>query len=152
MTTTITAKGLEEIISRMQAYPAQLSASAKVAMDATLLVLWENVPPYPSQKGANPTYERTGTLGRSLGSSEGGGKAGGEPDIFEVKALGSAGGYEGRFGTNLEYAEYVIGDETQAAHMGYWWQMKDISARAQAKIDRIWGMLGEKMKSFLESK
>lgn len=151
MGTTVTTEGLQETLEKMAAYPDELNAAVNLTMEASLLTLWENVPAYPSPKGSNPTYERTGTLGRTLGSSEEGGK-GGEPDIYVIQALGGPGAYEGRFGTNLEYAPYVIGDEDQAAHMGYWWQMKDIGERAADKIERLWLSLGEKMKQFLESK
>src|SRR5689334_22027280 len=105
--------GLTELIARMQAYPEKLAQAMRTTMDASLLVLWESVPPYPPQPD-NSAYERTGTLGRTLGSGSGGGAGSTEPEIYEVKAVGSAGGYEGHFGTNLDYAPYVIGDDTQA--------------------------------------
>src|SRR3972149_3265026 len=105
----IEVRGLKELIARMKAYPQKLNAALGITMDAAMLTLWENVPPYPPEPEAS-TYDRTGTLGRG----EAGGKSGGQPDIYEVREMG--GGFEGHFGTNLEYAPYVIGDDTQAKH------------------------------------
>lgn len=142
----IEVRGLDEIIQRMEKYPAELHAGMETTMEASLLVLHENVPPYP-QRPQESSYRRTGTLGRTLGSSMSGGKLD-QPDIFEVFALGTS--VEGRFGTALEYAPYVIGDGTQAEHMGHWWTISAIAQRATAKITRLWQLLGEKMAAFLE--
>jgi len=64
----VIVEGLDEIIARMEAFPSQLDAAVQPSMQASLLTLHENVPAYPVVP--NPT--RTGLLGRSLGSSEGG--------------------------------------------------------------------------------
>jgi hypothetical protein len=136
--------GLDELLRRMQQFPAELDKSANITMEASLLTLGENVPAYPSPP-PNSGYDRTGTLGRTLGSS------GGKADIFESKKVG--GGFEGRFGTMLEYAPYVIGDDTQAyMHAGRWWTIKDVAAKAAAKIERLWETLGDKMAAFLDRK
>lgn len=146
MTTKIEIKGLKELQARMKAFPKQMDAAERATMEASLLTLWENVPPYP-KISFDSSYTRTGTLGRTLGSSMGGGKAG-QPSIYEVKKLGA--GVEGRFGSDLSYAPYVISDNDQAAHMGYWWQMKDIAAKSQAKINRLWVTLADKLARFLD--
>jgi hypothetical protein len=148
MTTIIEQHGLDQLIRRMQAYPEKLKSVIFVTMDATLLTLWESVPPYPP-KPSNSSYTRTGTLGRSLGSGEGGGQGSGTPSIFESKELGGF-GYQGRFGTNLNYAEYVIGDDTQASQNSHWWVMKTVASRAKEKIDRLWKNLASQMAEFLE--
>src|SRR3990167_2236690 len=108
MPTVIEVKGLNELIGQMDKYPQELRAVMYVGVEASLLVLNESVPPYPDRES---DYDRTGTLGRTLGSSEGGGTAG-QASIHEIRPLGS--GFEGRFGTNLGYAPYVIGDDEQA--------------------------------------
>lgn len=150
MSDPIEVRGLDELIQRMQAYPEQLHKGMQVTMDAALLTVWENVPPYPPPPDES-TYDRTGTLGRTLGSGEGGGKSGGQPDVYEVRQMGSA--YEGHFGTNLEYAPYVIGDGDLQAWMHYrWWQMKTVAEKATAKITSLFNTLGEKMAKFLEGK
>lgn len=149
MTTQIEVRGLKELQARMKQFPAQLEAAQQKTMEASLLTLWENVPPYP-RISFKSSYRRTGTLGRSLGSAAGGGKTGGTPSIYEVKKLG--GGVEGRFGTDLSYAQYVIGDTTQAAHMGYWWQMKDIAKKAETKIVSLWQTLADKLAKFLDGR
>lgn len=145
----ITIRGLDEVIQRMEQYPDELHKGMEAAMDATMLVLWENVPPYPPPPD-NSSYRRTGTLGRTLGSSMSGGKSGGEPDIYEVRPIGS--GFEGRFGTRLEYAPYVIGDDTQAWMHYQWWTISTVAIRATAKITKLWQLLGEKMARFLDGK
>lgn len=145
----IEIRGLEEITRRMRDYPQKLSAAIKTTLGAALLALWENVPPYPPPP-ENSTYVRTGTLGRTLGSSEGGGKSG-QPDIYEVKPLGG-GEWEAHFGTNLEYAPYVIGDDTQARHMQHWWKISVIKERAAEKINRLFGVMADKLAAWLDGK
>ena len=149
MTNTIEIKGLDELIRRMQAFPTQLKAAMDATMDAAMLVLWENVPPYPPPPDGS-TYTRTGTLGRTLGSGPGGGKASGTPEVYEVRELG--GGYVGRFGTNLEYAPYVIGDDDQARHMQHWWKIGSIAGKSEEKIRGLFATLAEKLAQFLEGK
>lgn len=147
--TLIETHGLDELITRMKKYPVEMAKGMATTMTATLIALWENVPAYPPPP-PDSTYDRTGTLGRSLGSDIGGGTGGGEPSIFVVRKLGE--GFEGRFGTALEYAPYVIGDDTQAAHNSHWWNLRHVANRASEKINRLWQTLGEKMAAFLEGK
>lgn len=149
MSAGIEVKGLTELIQRMSDYPRQLKEAMKVAVDATLLALWGAVPPYPAPPQGSK-YVRTGTLGRSLGSGDGGGASGGHPSIFTEKNLGNA-NFEARFGTNLEYAPYVIGDNTQAwMHQGRWWVMADIATAAAQKISEIFNALADRLVEFLE--
>lgn len=147
MKTTIEVRGLEELQRRFQAFPEKFAAAAKTTMEAALLTLWENVPAYPAQP-EDSRYDRTETLGRTLGSGMQGGKASGKPDIFTVKYGGDA---VGQFGTKLEYGPYVIGDENQAwMHQGRWWQMKDIAERSSEKIQRLFEIMADKLAAFLE--
>jgi hypothetical protein len=149
MPTSMETRGLQEIIQRMQKYPEKLKEGLTAALDAALLILWENVPPYPPPPEGS-TYRRTGTLGKTLGTSDGGGQSG-KPDIYTVKPLGSA-NFEAHFGTNLDYAPYVIGDKTQAwMHKGRWWIMRDVATAAKTKITNVFRMLGETMKKWLEN-
>lgn len=147
MSNVIEVRGLDELIARMKAFPTQLKDAMKVTMDAAMLALWENVPPYPPPP-SDSTYVRTGTLGRTLGSGEAGGKASGTPEVYEVRALGS--GYEGHFGTNLEYAPYVIGDDTQARHMAHWWKVSAIAEKANEKIQGLFKTMADKLAEWLE--
>lgn len=147
--TIVEVTGLHELQERMAAFPVELAKASAVTMAGALLTLHENVPPYPDPP-EDSTYIRTGTLGRSLGASIGGGSSG-EPDIFTIKKIGS--GFEGKFGSHLNYAQYVIGDDTQAAvHSGRWWNMRFIANRASLKIERLFAQLGEKLAAFLEGK
>jgi len=143
----IEIRGLKELQARMAKYPQKLEQELKRGMDASLLVLHEKVPPYPPPP-ADSTYRRTGTLGRSLGASLGGGKSG-KPAIYETKKISS--GYEGRFGTNVEYAPYVIGENTQArVHRGRWWTLKKVAQDASKKIMQVWNGIAENLAQFLE--
>lgn len=147
----IEVRGLDELITRMRAFPGKLAQVMAVAMSASLNTFWENVPPYPPPPETS-TYRRTGTLGRTLGSSEAGGTSGGQPEIYAIRRFGS-GHMEGRFGTRLEYAEYVIGEGTQARmHSGRWWTMKTIAEKAKEKINRIWQDVGNKLAAFLDGR
>jgi hypothetical protein len=145
----IEVKGLDELIHRMTAYPVELAKVVVVSMNAALIALWEKVPAYPPQDpGAR--YRRTGMLGRSLGSSQQGG-AQGSPSVFNVKSLGS-GNVEGVFGTNLEYAEYVIGENQAGMHSSNWWNIRTIAERAADKIEKIWQQCGDLLAQFLEGR
>lgn len=151
MTAGIETHGLTELIARMQAYPDVLKRKVGVAMNAVLLKLWENVPAYPPAPD-NSSYTRTGELGRSLGSGEGGGVGADHPAIYEVREMGAA-GYEAHFGTNLNYAGYVISDEEQAwMHQGRWWIMKTVLARATDGINNVFKMLSAALAKFLEGR
>lgn len=143
MSVSINIEGLKEIIERMQQFPEMLEEESKVVMHASLEVLHENVPPYPQVP--NPT--RTGTLGRTLGASMEGG-AMGTPNIFEVVPLGQ-GNVSGRFGTNLNYAPYVIGEEQAWMHYR-WWRIKEIASAAEEKIVSLWRGLIDDLAAFLE--
>jgi hypothetical protein len=139
----IEVRNLNETLSRYQAYPQKMRAALSALMEAILLKIWELVPSYPPPPEGS-SYRRTGTLGRSLGVSESGAKVG-TPDIYETREMGS-GLYQARFGSNLEYAPYVIGDPAteQALHMRHWWTLpktvawlaeKAVTGLAQAAID-----------------
>jgi hypothetical protein len=146
--TNIEVRGLDEIMQRMRAFPRKLESAVRTTMDAALLTLWEKVPPYPD-KPSPDSYDRTGTLGRTLGSGMSGGIMGSKPDIYDVKKLGQS--FEARFGTTKDYAPYVIGDDDQAwMHRGRWWTMKVIADRARDKVLRLFDLMGEKLAAFLE--
>jgi hypothetical protein len=85
---------------------------------------------YPP-KPTTSKYRRTGTLGKSLGMS------GGKPTVYSMRGTGSE--MQGRYGTNLSYAKYVIDDNRQAyMHKNWWWTMKVLKDRAEDKIARLW--------------
>ncbi len=141
--------GLDPLIKRMDQHQDKLNQGMQEAMTDSLLVMTESVPGYPSPP-ENSSYRRTGTLGRTLGSSVEGGKSG-QPQIFSVTAIG--GGWEGRFGTNLEYAPYVIGDGSQSkTHQKRWWVLSDVAEKAAPKIERVWQLLAAAIAKYLEGK
>ena len=137
-----------DLIQRMARYPKELDREMNKTTEAAVLHVWGSVLPYPTQ-AAGSSYARTGGLGRTLGTGQGGGKSG-NPDILTTKRLGQ-GRYEGRFGTLLYYAPHVIGTLTQARHIAKagWWTMKDVKDKAQAGIQRLFDKMAGRMVKFL---
>jgi hypothetical protein len=149
MSTEIKITGLTELTRRMADFPNEYNRAAEVNMKASLLVLHENVPAYPPQPYALTRYRRTGRLGGSLGVSQEGVIIG-SPDIFKAEKIG--GGWQGTFGSNVEYAGKVIGEFQQPPFVFYWWNVKTIARASQGKIESVWALLGEKLAKFLEMK
>ena len=145
MSTEIEIDGLDEIQRKIAQLPPELHKAMGNAMDKSLMTLWENVPPYPAQVVPPEVYRRTGDLGGSIGSSPAGGKSGAKPTVYGVTQSLAGRQYEGKFGTNLSYAKYVI-DPKRQAYMhrpGYkgragWWTMDTIKKNAEGKIKRLW--------------
>lgn len=139
----IDIEGLDALSKKFSTAPKTLQREEKKAMVASLDVLQEKTPGYPPQRENQKTpYRRTGTLARSLGISQSGGKSG-KPSIYTITANQS--GVEGRYGTNLSYAPYVIGPpdapkgERQAwMHKGWWWTIDFVARRAKDKIVALW--------------
>jgi len=151
---TIEVEGLKELISRFDELPENVQQAMLEAMNVSLTVLHENVPPYIPQVVPPSVYRRTGTLGGSFGVSQTGGKMG-EPDIKKVERKGSF--YQGEFGSNLGYAPYVVDPDRQAYmhRPGYkgrpgWWTVEDIAKRAKDKIETLWKDAVTDIKEFLE--
>ena len=139
--------GLEELEQRFSKAPEKLDKALTKTMEASLLTLTESVPPYPVRQS---DYVRTVTLGRTLGSSVAGGKGDGNPDIFEVRNQGGA-FISGEWGTRLNYAPHVIGENEQAwMHKGIWWTIKTVAERAASKIERIWNIFAEEVARYLD--
>lgn len=139
------------LFERMRQYPTQYNTVMEKTHQASLLVLHEGVPAYPP-KPASSTYIRTGTLGRSLGSSISGGGSG-VPEIFQTRSLGP-GEFESRFGTRLGYAEFVIGEigVQSSFFAAYWWRLEGIIS---AQFNRILGLFqtaADEMAKFLDGK
>lgn len=134
-----------DLFQRFERYPQRLDDELQAAMDKAMLHLQGSIPEYPAQNPATD-YVRTGTLGRSIGL--GGGKA----EVHQVKRLGQ-GNYEGRIGTRVYYAQYVIGEGTQAEHVrrsAPWWTMKTVAEAAQEGIVRIFEAMAEKLAGWLD--
>lgn len=142
--------GLEELSQRMKQWPNRFRAALEVTMNAALLTVWEKIPSYPP-KPQDSTYIRTGTLGKSLGGSFSGGKTGTTPDIYEIKS-GSTNMIEASFGTRLDYAQVVIGEQ-QRPYNRHWWTMhKTVLRRIQQPINRIFNAMADEMTKWLDGK
>ena len=140
----IHVEGLDELLDKLTEADKDIQDALKNTMEKSLLVLWENVPPYPAQVVPPNVYRRTGTLGRSLGSSAGGGKSA-KPTVYSIKQQKN--NVEGRFGTDLSYAKHVV-DPKRQAYMhkpGFkgrpgWWTMATIRERSVDKIKGLWNI------------
>lgn len=149
----ITIDGLEELQKRMAQWPNKFNAVIRKTLQASLLTIWQRVGEkgYPKQP-TESKYRRTGTLGRSLGTSEQGGLSG-KPDVYRVKKEG--GWQSATFGTRLGYAPYVIGDKTSEqaqVHAGRWWTIPEIAEEVTDKIKRLFEIAAETMVRFLDGK
>jgi hypothetical protein len=96
------------------------------AMGRSLLALQGGVKKYP--KKLNPRWVRTGTLGRSVTSSKAPGA------ISKVRRV--PGGVEGRWGSNVKYAPWVIDrDRQRDYHRDHgWWTLQDEAKRMVPKV------------------
>ena len=145
MTTTIEVTyDPPDLLERMARYPQELDEEMRTTAKKALFHLQGSVPEYPPPP-AGSRYQRTGTLGRSIG-------LGGPADVMMVKKVG--GGYESTLGTRLEYAPYVIGSSedqpSQARHMSHWWTTQTIAEKAEPGIERLYNNSAERMVAFLE--
>jgi len=149
MTKVIETRGLEELQQRFKMYPVRWAQTMSTTMAAVLLTLQEKTPGYPPPPSSS-NYRRTGTLGRTLGVSEGGGRIG-QPTIFKIRKYGG-GNFEGRYGTNLNYAPYVIGSRgTQSSFFGaYWWQLDSVIGIAYQKIKSLFNTAAQELAAFLD--
>ena len=137
---TIEIKGLDQLIRRFGQRSHVLKPIVK-ALDKSVKVVQARLAKYPrrptnirvpfvSQRQRvwffaalrsgeiQVPYRRTGTLGRSITTQ------------VDSKAL------EGRVGTKLSYAPYVLGDATQARWMGHWHTFREV---AKEKLPDIQG-------------
>lgn len=143
---SISVSGLNQIIGRMKSAPSKMRIYLSDAMRRSLEALREGVPPYPPER-MGQKYIRTERLGSSMGSGFGGG-AQGMPDIFEVAMSGNA--VDGHYGSRVGYAEYVIGEGTQAwMHAGRWWTVKTVLKNAMKIIESIWQAVSERIASYI---
>lgn len=147
----IEVRGLDEIHKRMQRFPKEYEQATNKTMEAALYAVQGEVPPYPPQP-TGTRYRRTGMLGRSLGVSFSGGRLG-RSEIWQIRKLG--GGYnEGRFGTSLNYAQYVIGDRGQQSGFmsQYWWRLEQVPGKAFNKVKELFEGMARALAQFLEGK
>ena len=147
----IEIKWLTKIRKRFEQYPEYYNNVIRKMLGGVGLLFEEFLPPYPP---ANPdsSYPRTGKLGQSLGSSESGGKGSGQATLFEITQSNRY--HELKFGTNLEYAKYVIGPPgTQAQqHEGRWWRLEDVPERAKDKLTALVNATGRELVRFLNGR
>ena len=149
MSVSFKVEGLEELQSRFKRWPEKFTARLGLVMRASLDVIWEHVPAYPSRPEKS-TYIRQGLLGKSLGTDEQGNKVG-TPDIYQV--VNRTGFHEASFGSKLDYAPYVIGEREQAwMHKGRWWTIKTVAEKALPKLTRIFNQMAEQMAGWLDGK
>lgn len=145
MQTQMEIKGLEELQAKLAMYPVYHAKMVSEAVGTALLVLHEGVPPYPP-KPTGSTYRRTHHLDRSLGT------IGDDHNIYSIRRVGT--GYQGRFGTNLKYAQYVIGPRgvQRPPFTAYWWRLESVAGKQYSKVLRVFQALADKITAFLSSR
>lgn len=137
----IQVEGVEEIRKRMSDYPKKFDEVIGKTLDTSLLTIHQEVPPYPVYQSS---YRRTGTLGRTLTP--------GQNNNINERKIGPQ-MFEATFGTRLNYAPYVIGEQTQAGHMKHWWTLDGtVLRKAAPKIERLFQIAVERMAKWLEGK
>ena len=130
--------GLDKIYLLFADMPNKLRKFMRTGMEQSLLVLHENVPPYPPAPETS-SYIRTGMLGKSLGSGIAGGKVS-TPTVYSIRSNDAQ--TVGQFGTQLSYARYVIDPDRQAyMHRGRWWTMNTIKEKSEKKVMQVWERL-----------
>ncbi len=152
MPITIEIIGIKAIRNRLRQFPQVYNHHIKQTLSWSVHKLWENVPPYPP-KPQGSKYIRKGSagLGGSLGSGISGGKQGEkQPTIFRIVKQGER-FYNAEFGTNKEYAPFVIG-ERQAGHMGHWWTIKKIARKSKPDILKAFKAMAKELARFLDGK
>jgi len=123
-------EGLDKLEQKFANLPKVLDQLTQKTMETSLETLQQNVPEYPPPP-QKTKYTRTGMLGKSLGA------AGGKPTVYSVTGSGTQ--TIGKFGTNLNYAQYVIDPDRQAwMHKGRWWTMTHIKNKSVDKIKALW--------------
>jgi len=134
-----------DLLERLNGYTPELEKKMKETMTEALDHVLDSVPSYPVYSSS---YQRTGTLGRTLTIV-------GDPEhVHDVKTIGK-GVVEGQFGTRLEYAPYVIGDpskpkgERQAEHMRHWWTIITVKAKAEDGVKSIFENMTKKLAGWL---
>lgn len=147
---SISVSGLKELIGRMLGFSlTEKHRMYAQGMQESLEAIHQGVPPYPPPPAASK-YTRTEKLGKGMGSGFGGGK-GGPPDIYQISVSGGA--VEGRFGTSVGYAEYVIGENTQAeVHAGRWWTTRTLLNSVMDKINSIWQAVGARIAAYINGR
>ena len=132
---------------RLQAAPRKLDAINRKTMEASLLYVQGEIPGYPKAPPDVDDSRRTGTLGRRLGVSQGGGVLG-KPEIHLIKRMGQ-GAYEGRLGTSLWYADRVIGNQEQPWSR-YWWTLTGIARKATDGVRRLHAAAMDELARFID--
>lgn len=134
-----------DLFQRLEGYEQRVDTEINKTMEAALRHVEGSAPEYPVQ-GAGITYNRTYTLGRSIGLQ------GGRAEIREVRRIGR-GKYEGRVGTRLYYAPYVIGDPQARniqASSSNWWTITDWAKKAEKGIANLFEKMCDRMASWID--
>lgn len=136
-----------DLFARFARYPVKTDRVMKKTMEASLLHLQGEIPPYPEGPAGVDTSGRTGTLGRRLGLAQSGGRIG-KAEIHTVKRIGSA-AYEGKLGTSLFYAPRVIGQQ-EPPWARYWWTLHSVARKAKDGVIKLHNAAAEELARFID--
>lgn len=136
-----------DLMQRLQRYPRKTDAVMKKTMEASLLHIQGEIPAYPNPPAGIDASRRTGTLGRTLGVSQGGGVMG-KAEIHTVQSIGAA-SYEGKIGTTLWYSDRVIGNQEEPWSR-YWWRLKGVAEKAREGVIKLHNVAAEELARFID--
>lgn len=139
-----------DLFRRMARFPYKFNGVMRNTSRASLLYIQGEIPGYPTAPAGVDASRRTGTLGRTIGSSMAGGRSG-RPVIFDIRQLG-LGSFEGRMGTNLSYASRVIGERQGNPWAQYWWTLIGVAENALGGVVRLYNAAMDEMAAFLEGR
>jgi hypothetical protein len=134
----IDIQGLDKLERKLAHLPDKLNKNTRDAMEASLIILSQNVPEAPP-KPPHSKYVRTDYMINSLLAQ----KEIPNYAVYNIKGTGA--NIVGTFGTQVEYARYVIDENRQAyMHKGRWWTMKTIVENTKEKIINLWNLMIKK--------
>lgn len=124
-------EGGEELEEALGEVVYNYSKAVNANILKAILYLHGKTPGYPPEPMGS-TYRRTGTLGRSVTSLQGGAPGA----ISRVRSMGKS--IQGIWGTNVEYAQWVIDEGKQAkAHVGRWFTLQGILEEEEGEVRMI---------------
>jgi hypothetical protein len=158
----------KDLPQRFERYPKKFEAELMKTLEEVLEHAQDSVPPYPSPSGKKFKFVsdkqrryvmwalREGKLKVPYKRRKSGGLGGsltkGNPENIWYKRNIGGSNFEAAIGTQLPYAEHVIGQKQAAYHQGTWWTVKDWKKRAVPGINRIFEKLVGRLAGFLEGK
>jgi len=130
MATNIVIHGLERVKFKFGSIKSKFPGFMKEATKEAVIYVHSKIPSYPPAPTGSK-YRRTGTLGRTITTMQGG-----EPNALSRVDDPIGGKVRGIVGTRLEYAPWVIDRDrqTDAHKRNGWWNLQDVVEKLRTGI------------------